>query len=82
MIVKKMSLMNNKSQTYQENFINEVRTYLKLDFGISGSNCDYLIEKFKKILQKDASYVFHYDSQYWARYIAEASGLVREMVTV
>lgn len=80
MMKKRLSLVkNDSSEIYHENYLNEVRSCLR-DYGITQNDIDVLMIKFENILKRDSSYVFHYDSQYWANYIAEASGLVTESV--
>jgi len=82
MMMKKLSLIKDVNrQSYYENYINEIRSSL-IDFGLDKNDIEVLMNKFKIMVKKDSSYVFHYDSQYWANYILEASGLNKRLVTI
>jgi hypothetical protein len=61
--------------TYDINFIKKVELTISQKYNISKYNLDNLMLKFKDMMIEDPQYVYHYDEEYWADYIAEASGL-------
>ncbi|KZL89164.1 hypothetical protein [Clostridium magnum] len=52
--------------------------HLKNQYNIDQDAIDLLVSRFKLILEEDPTYVFHYDAEYWAKYIAESSGLINK----
>jgi len=81
MIKRKHQIKEDDSRKYRENYINEVCSSLT-EYGLKKNDVDMLMNKFKNMIQKDPSYVFHYNSQYWASYILEASGMDKQLVSV
>ncbi|ATW24474.1 hypothetical protein [Candidatus Formimonas warabiya] len=69
---KKAVLVKKRSQLFKENYINEVRGYLKQKFGFKPHDVEKMINKFENLMKKDSTFVFHYDSHYWAQFIAES----------
>jgi len=81
MIKKRYQIKEDNSRKYHENYINEVYLFLR-EHGLSKRDADSLINKFKIMVKQDPLYVFHYNSQYWADYILEASGMDKRLVSV
>jgi len=63
---------------YDEFFLNEVGMYLEVKHKIEPDNIVLMLNKLKRQINNDPEYVYHYNSEYWADYIAEASSLGKE----
>lgn len=77
-----MQARKSLDKNYNESYILEIKMHLSNKYNIDSNNIESLISRFKLILDDDPEYVFHYDAEYWADYIAESSGLVNDMVCV
>ncbi len=77
-MMEETDLLLSKSQN-KKNEINkhlsEIESYLQ-SFGISAIDANYLVDKLINIIENNPACLFHYDSHHWAKYLAEASGLI------
>lgn len=69
MMVKEKQIQDSK-----EMYISEIKICLRFNYSMSNEIVHQLITKFKDIFNTDPSYIYHYDAEYWANYIAEANG--------
>lgn len=67
---------------YTELYIQEIRLNLLHEFNLDPLIINELIAKFRLLLDEDPTYVYHYNSEYWASYIAEASGFSKNKLCV
>jgi len=58
-------------EKYNKIFIDEVKSYLESKYKFSCEEISLVLNKLSKMIIDDPTYVYHYDSEYWADYIAE-----------
>jgi len=64
----------NHDIEYINQYLDGVKCHLRIKYNISPEIVDSWLDKLREHINDDPEYVFHYNAEYWADFMVEASG--------